>query len=183
MSSEIIALALEAGFEHAAAFAADELVFSPEVRAMCASGRCKRYGKCWSCPPACGPIEALERRARRFSRCVLVQTVARLDGDFDAEGLRAAEEKHKRRFDTLSRQARALTGGDFLPMGAGSCTRCVQCTYPGRPCRYPDKLWPSMEAYGLLVSDACKSAGLEYYHGPGTITYSSCILINEEEQP
>ena len=46
------------------------------------------------------------------------------------------------------------------------------------PCRYPDKLWPSMEAYGLLVSDACRSAGLEYYHGPGTITYSSCILIN-----
>ena len=178
MSSEIIALALEAGFEHAAAFAADELVFSPEVRAMCASGRCRRYGKCWSCPPACGPIEALERRARKFSRCVLVQTVARLDGDFDAEGLRAAEEKHKRRFDTLSRQARAMTGGDFLPMGAGSCTRCVQCTYPGRPCRYPDKLWPSMEAYGLLVSDACRSAGLEYYHGPGTITYSSCILIN-----
>ena len=101
MSSEIIALALEAGFEHAAAFAADELVFSPEVRAMCASGRCRRYGKCWSCPPACGPIEALERRARKFSRCVLVQTVARLDGDFDAEGPAVP----------LSRQALAEHGG------------------------------------------------------------------------
>ncbi|HIS44557.1 MAG TPA: DUF2284 domain-containing protein [Candidatus Scatomorpha merdigallinarum] len=176
-------LAIEIGFECASEFDAGELVFSQEVRAMCASGRCKRYGKCWSCPPACGSIEALERRARKFSRCVLVQTVAALDGDFDAEGIKAAEEAHKRRFDTLSRQARLVTRGEFLPMGAGSCTRCVQCTYPDKPCRHPDKLWPSMEAYGLLVSDACKSAGLEYYHGPGTITYSSCILINEEENP
>ena len=123
-------------------------------------------------------LELLERRARRHSHCVLVQTVARLDGDFDAEGIRAAEALHKRRFDTLARQVKLATGGECMPMGAGSCTRCAKCTYPDRPCRYPDKLWPSMEAYGLLVSDACRSAGLEYYHGPGTIPYSSCILIN-----
>ena len=63
-------------------------------------------------------------------------------------------------------------------MGAGSCTRCAKCTYPDRPCRYPDKLWPSMEACGLLVRDVCVLAGLDYYHGSGTMTYSSCILIN-----
>ena len=41
-------LAIEIGFEYASEFDAGELVFSQEVRAMCASGRCKRYGKCWS---------------------------------------------------------------------------------------------------------------------------------------
>lgn len=171
-------LALEIGFEYSSEFGAGSLVFSHEVRDMCASGRCKRYGKCWSCPPACGSIETLEARARRFALCMLVQTVSPLDGDFDADGLKAAEEKHKRRFDILARQARIITHGEFLPMGAGSCTRCVKCTYPDKPCRHPDKLWPSMEAYGILVSDACKSAGLDYYHGTQTITYSSCILFN-----
>ena len=171
-------LALEIGFECASEFDAGELTFSPEVREMCASGRCRRYGVSWSCPPACGTLEALERRARRHSRCVLVQTVARLDGDFDAEGIKAAEALHKRRFDTLARQVKLATGGECMPMGAGSCTRCAKCTYPDRPCRYPDKLWPSMEACGLLVRDVCVLAGLDYYHGSGTMTYSSCILIN-----
>ena len=177
MSSVIIALALEAGFEHAAAFAADELVFSPEVRAMCASGRCKRYGKCWSCPPGCGSLEECGEKLRGMTRGILVQTVGDVEDSFDLEGMADVEAVHRERFARMYEMLRA-SGGPVLPMGAGSCTRCVQCTYPDKPCRYPDKLWPSMEAYGLLVSDACRSAGLEYYHGPGTITYSSCILIN-----
>jgi len=34
----------------------------------------------------------------------------------------------------------------------------------------------SMEACGILVSEACTLAGLKYYYGPGTLTYSSCVL-------
>jgi hypothetical protein len=34
-----------------------------------------------------------------------------------------------------------------------------------------------MEAYGLLVSDVCQKAGLPYYYGKQTITYTSCILL------
>ena len=30
-----------------------------DVRAMCASGKCRMYGKSWSCPPACGSLEEL----------------------------------------------------------------------------------------------------------------------------
>ena len=37
----------------------------------------------------------------------------------------------------------------------------------------------SMEAYGLLVSNVCRSSGLEYYYGPLTLTYSACILTKE----
>ena len=175
---EILTLAREIGFEGAAEFDPARLEFRADVRAMCADGRCKRYGKCWSCPPACGSVEKLASRALSYARGVLVQTVGALDGDFDAEGIIAAERVHKRRFDTLARQARLVTGGNCLPMGAGSCTRCAKCTYPDKPCRHPELLWPSMEACGLLVADVCKLAGLEYYHGPGTITYSSCIFIN-----
>lgn len=170
-------LAREIGFEHAGTFDAARLEFRSDVREMCADGRCKRYGKCWSCPPACGSVEVLERRARAYARGVLVQTVGTLADDFDAAGLGLAEATHKRRFDTLVRQARLITLGECLPMGAGACTRCVKCTYPARPCRHPDKLWPSMEACGLLVADVCALAGVEYYHGPGTISFTSCILI------
>ena len=35
----------------------------------------------------------------------------------------------------------------------------------------------SMEAAVLMVSEACEAAGLPYYHGLGTISYTSCILL------
>ena len=176
MSERLMELAAEAGFEHVGGFDARGLKFLDEVRDMCASGRCQRYGRSWSCPPAIGPVEALERRARRFERGVLVQTSSGLSDEFDAEGMEAAGKLHKRRFDTLARQAVLIYGGDCLPLGAGSCTLCVQCTYPSRPCRHPDRVFPSMEACGLLVADVCALAGLRYSYGEGTITYSSCIL-------
>ncbi len=79
------------------------------------------------------------------------------------------------RFRTLSRQARILYP-DCLPMAAGSCTICQQCTYPDRPCRFPDRMFPSMEACGLVINDVCRDSGMPYDYGAGTITYTSCIL-------
>jgi predicted metal-binding protein len=66
----------------------------------------------------------------------------------------------------------------FFPMGAGACTRCERCTYPGLPCRFPERTAPSMEACGLLVSRVCKDNGAPYYSGPDTVTFVSCILID-----
>ena len=173
---DILALALDIGFERAGEFDAGRLEFREDVRLMCAADRCGRYNKSWSCPPACGSLAALEAGTRRYGRGVLVQTVGALDGDFDAEGIAAALALHRRRFDALARQARLVTGGDCFPMGAGSCARCVKCTYPSRPCRRPEGLWPSMEACGLLVADVCALAGLEYNAGSGAISYVSCVL-------
>ena len=86
----------------------------------------------------------------------------------------------KKYFDNFVRQMR-LIKGNCLPMGAGACTRCRKCTYPDRPCRHPDRLYPSMEAYGLWVSDVCTRSGLGYNYGPQTITYTSCILYDQEQ--
>jgi predicted metal-binding protein len=173
---KLLTLALELGFDHAALLDASKLRALPEVREMCASGRCRRYGKSWSCPPACGTLEECARRMRSYTGGVLVQTTAQLADEFDIETMTRAQEEHKARFFTLARQTRLLLP-DCLPLTAGSCTLCRSCTCPARPCRFPKKMLSSMEAYGLLVSAVCKDAGLPYYYGPGTLTYSSCILI------
>lgn len=176
--AELLTLALELGFDHAARLDPKTLRALPEVRDMCASGRCTRYGKSWSCPPACGTIEAAQARMRRYSGGVLVQTTAKLADAFDLESMNRAQETHKTRFFDLARQARLLFP-EVLPLTAGSCTLCRRCTYPDRPCRFPKKMLSSMEAYGLLVSEVCRDAGLAYYYGPGTLTYSACILTKE----
>lgn len=176
-TEDYILLASEAGFSHAAALAMDSLEFRPEVRSMCAADLCRSYGRSWSCPPAAGSLEAVSAKASGYSRGIIVQTTGELKDDFDIDAIRCIFAKHVKTFDTLVRQVR-MTAPGCLPMGAGACTRCRSCTYPGRPCRHPDRLWPSMEAYGLLVSDVCLRSGLEYNYGSGTMTYTSCILID-----
>ncbi len=174
--SQLITLAQQIGFTSHAPVNMSALKPSDEVRDMCASGRCGMYNKSWGCPPACGTIASLSSSLLHYHQGLLLQTTEQLEDDFDLDTIRSAEAIHKLRFDTIARQARALDSG-CLPMSAGACTRCKKCTYPNRPCRYPNKLFPSMEAYGLLVGQVCRDSGLAYNHGPRTITYTSCILF------
>ena len=47
---ELITLARDIGFDFTGRFDAGRLEFREDVRAMCAGGRCQRYGRSWSCP-------------------------------------------------------------------------------------------------------------------------------------
>ena len=176
-TQEILQMAQECGFSHVGELNVGALEFMPEVRDMCAAGRCQKYGTSWTCPPACGTLEEAAAHAAKYSRGVLLQTTAELEDDFDVEAMMQAEQDQKRSFlDFVERLRQEYP--DCLPMATGGCTLCPQCTYPDAPCRFPKKAIPSMEAYGLLVSKVCEQSGLPYYYGPKTLTYTSCVLID-----
>lgn len=177
-AEELVQEALELGFDKAGLLDVADLAFLPQVREMCSADRCHQYGKSWSCPPGCGSIEECEARARKYSRGILVETIGQLEDSFDIEGMEAASQKHKEVFDRMASVLKERFG-DVLCMGAGSCTRCTSCTYPDAPCRFPDRVYPSMEACGLLVSDVCKACGLPYINGVNTVTYIGCYLIEK----
>lgn len=176
-TDELVKLAEEAGFTYAAPLAMDALEFRDEVREMCSADRCKSYGRSWSCPPASGSLERAKERASAYHRGIIVQTMGALSDSFDMDGTAAIMEAHRKHFDTLVRQVRFIYP-DCLPMGAGACRLCRSCTYPERPCRHPDRLFTSMEAYGLLVSDVAIRSGLRYNYGENTMCFTSCILID-----
>ena len=176
-TEELTVLAKEAGFTYAAPLAMDSLEFRDEVRSMCAEDRCKSYGRSWSCPPAVGSVERAKERAVAYSRGIIVQTAGTLTDGFDMDGTAAIMQRHRKNFDTFVRQVRMFYP-DCLPMGAGTCRICRSCTYPGRPCRHPDKMVVSMEAYGLLVSDVAIRSGLKYNYGENTMCFTSCVLID-----
>lgn len=73
----------------------------------------------------------------------------------------------------------ALCGetAEILALGAGCCTQCAKCTYPDEPCRFPEKMVSSMEAYGMLVIEICQKNGLTYYYGPDKMAYTGCFLV------
>ncbi len=173
---ELVRLALEEGFTHAGQLNTSALVFMPEVREMCRADRCHAYGKNWHCPPACGSIEEAARRAAGYSFGMLVQTVGRMEDDFDYETIEATSKAHAESFVSMMRRLKKRYQ-DILGMGAGTCARCKPCTYPDAPCRFPDDAYSSMEAYGLWVSKVCELSGIPYNYGPQTIAFTSCYLL------
>lgn len=172
----LIQEALDEGFSQAGELSMDALVFMPEVREMCSADRCHQYNKNWRCPPGCGSIEEAAERAAKYSYGLIVQTIGHMEDDFDYETIKETSEKHNRNFASLVEKLKERYS-DILPMGAGTCSICEECTYPGAPCRFPDKSISSMEAYGLWVSKVCELSGVPYNNGKSTITYTSCYLL------
>ena len=168
----------EAGFETVAPLDPKTLKFLPEVRSMCAADRCQSFDKNWSCPPGCGTIEEWAERCSRFTKGLILQTVGDREDSYDIEAMMEAADTHKARGDAFTKALRDQ-GADFQFLSAGTCTRCKQCTYPDAPCRFPEMLYPSMEACGLFVSQVCKDNGVAYNYGNEKIAYTSCVLFNE----
>ena len=170
-------LVADQGFDCSGSCEASALKVREEVRAMCAADKCQTYDKSWACPPACGDIYEFESRMHQFDTCLVFQTVAQMEDDFDFEVMHEASELHKERTINLAGTIdEAGLSGESMLLSAGTCTLCAECTYPDAPCRFPDKRLVSMEAAGLVVSEVCTKAGIPYNHGPLTITYSSCVL-------
>ena len=177
---EVEQLVASQGFDCTGTCPAAELTVREEVRDMCAAGKCHRYGTSWACPPACGDIRDFERQMHSFDRCVVVQTVAQLEDEFDGETMMEAQELHARRISGLAeRLDEAGLSPDVMVLSAGTCTICDTCAYPADPCRFPDKRLVSMEAAGLLVSEVCAMAGVPYNHGPMTIAFTGCVLFRQ----
>ena len=174
---QAVRLAAEAGFDHWGIFPVGALRFLPEVRAACEENKCRAYGRSWTCPPACGSLAECAARAKEYDWGILLQTTGQMEDDFDVEVMMEAERVQKERFAAF---CEAVGGAeDALPLGAGTCTICAKCTYPEAPCRFPERSHPSMEAFGLQVTDVCQAAEIPYYYGPRTITYSSCALFRQ----
>lgn len=175
--AEVERAVAQAGFDCAGEVDAARLEVRDEVRDMCASGKCHQYGRNWACPPACGDLDAFRQVIGGCSRGIVFQTVGELEDEFDGEAMMDAEALHKKRTEALvDALAEAGASDACLVLSAGTCTRCRPCAYP-EPCRFPDRRLVSMEAAGLLVTDACNAAGIPYNHGKLTIAYTGCVLL------
>jgi predicted metal-binding protein len=169
--------ALDAGFDDAGYLDVSKLEFLQDVRDMCAADKCHSYNRSWSCPPAAPSLDEMRETVKRYSGGILVQTVGHMEDSLDFEEMMASAKRHGENFDRL-REALLPEYPGMYPMGAGGCARCQPCSYPGAPCRFPDKLTYSMEACGLFVSRVCTDNGMKYNHGKDTICYTACFLLD-----
>ena len=79
-------------------------------------------------------------------------------------------------FDKFAKEVRREFPG-ALVLGDGACSNCKECTYTDAPCRFPELQSDNMEAYGMIVSEVCQRNNINYYWGPGTVTFVGCVLV------
>ena len=176
LDEQLIEMAAAFGFEASAPLDVSTIKLKREVRDMCWDNSCGQYARRWSCPPGCGDLEECAERLKTRTRGILVQTIGEIEDSFDVESMAETESAHKRRLLEMSAALRK-TAPNVLVLGAGCCTKCGVCTYPDAPCRFPEEMISSMEAYGILVLEVCKDNHLPYYYGPHRIAYTSCFLL------
>lgn len=169
-----IQIAREIGFTEAGKLDLDTLKVMPLVRETCAEDKCHAYNHNWTCPPTCGTLEECEAKMRSYTRGILLQTTGQLNRSIDTKMYMETEKIHREHLQMFGKHMREVHP-DALILGAGGCRVCKQCAYPDS-CRFPEKAFSSMEAYGLFVTQVCRDNQLKYYYGPKTITYTGCVL-------
>ena len=167
--------ALALGFAEATALDIKTLIPREDIRVMCAADKCGAYGKNWTCPPHCGSLDVCKDHIQRYRHGILVQTVGYMEKAIDTKAYRRTEQTHLAQFHRLADLIKQKYP-DALCLGSGGCRVCGQCAWP-ESCRFPEKAYPSMEGYGLFVTQVCRDNGLAYHHGERTVTYTSCILF------
>ena len=153
------------------------LRFYPQIRQICEGNSCRGYGKTWACPPAVGTLEECTNRVLRYENMLLFSQKFELEDSFDFESMEHGMKTFK---VTVDRFAEAVKEhmDDSLILSNEGCGRCRDCTYPDSPCRFPDKLYPSIEGFGFIVSELAQQAGIKYNNGPNTVTFFGAVLYN-----
>jgi predicted metal-binding protein len=150
-----------------------EITFSPELIKACETNVCGKYKKNWVCPPAVG-YELLREKVLGFSHAFVFTTKAHLEDSFDFEGMINAKNDHNK----ITAEIHERFGNDNPVFGAGGCEICETCAYPD-PCRFPDRVFISLEAAGINVTELSRTGGVHYNNGENTITYFSMVLFNK----
>lgn len=167
---------IELGAYKAAVIDVSEITTDVAFRDMCKANYCGKYGKCYTCPPDVGEIDALIEKLKSYKHALVYQTVSELEDSFDIEGMHEAAVKHA----SLVRAVVGEYGNDALHLGAGGCPLCERCAKAtNEPCRHPNEAIASLEAHGVNVAKLAAVSGMKYINGQDTVTYFGAMLFND----
>lgn len=150
-----------------------KIPFSGDVRKICEGNMCRNYGRSWACPPGVGSFEECREKCLSFSKALVFSAVYELEDAYDFEGMTQGHREFKALCDRL---AEGLPE-PYLLLSNEGCIRCKTCSYPDAPCRFPDKLYPSLEGFGILVTELAALAGIAYNGGANTVSYFGMLCF------
>lgn len=152
----------------------DELPFSERVREICRE-ECPRYGSCWSCPPGVGTVEECREKCLEYREAFVFTTAAEVQDIADLQETLSTRQGHEEVMEQLREIFRSC-GLETAALSGDSCARCPECTYPDAPCRFPDKMLPCIEGYGIVVPLLAERAGIVFDNGGNIVTWFGILL-------
>ncbi len=174
----LVKAALDCGADKAELIEPSRLVSSNTFRSYCEANVCGYYGRCWSCPPDIGEIDVLILELKKYDHILLYQIISQIKDSTDIEGMNAATIKLSDTSQKLQIFLRAFLKTPFLHL-SGSCHLCAECAKTSNePCRFPDKMLPSLSAYGVDVCNTSAGTSLKYMNGENTVTFFGMVLFN-----
>jgi len=118
--------------------------------------------------------------AQSYQKALVYQTVGKLEDSYDFEGMMEAARLHNELSRALAKWFATLPFAKKLHLGAGGCHMCGVCAKrTNEPCRHPELAMPSLETYGINVSELAASSGMKYINGQNTVTYFGALLFCE----
>lgn len=140
----LILQARKEGFERATLIQTREVSLEPWVESKCRTG-CPEYGQRLQCPPRSPDDQEMARMLGAYRRGLLVQ------------GTPPGGQFHDR---LLALERHCFLEGHYkaLAFGAGPCPVCQDCDVT-KPCRFPGKARPALEACGVDVFETVRRAG------------------------
>lgn len=152
-----------------------DIPFSEKVRYICRT-ECSQYGKSWACPPAVGTVEECKARCFSFEEGFLFTTLSEVPDIANLEEMLSFRTGH----EEITRQVRRIfeeEGKEVMVLSTESCAICKKCAYPEEPCRHPDRMFPCVESYGILVTELAEKCGIDFMYGGNVVTWFSLILM------
>ncbi|MFV0528958.1 MAG: DUF2284 domain-containing protein [Lachnospiraceae bacterium] len=168
-----------AGVHEYAFLAASDISFSDDVRTICEGNGCGLYNTSWACPPAVGTVAECKARYQAFADALVMTTVTELEDKYDFEKWIEAGVRHEAVTDAVARIVED-NATSSLVLSTEGCKICNSCTYPDQPCRFPNRMHPATEGYGIMVTELAKRGGIAYNNGTNSITFFSVIFFNRK---
>jgi len=129
------------GIDEALSIYTSKVDLKHSIMMKCKFG-CEHYSKNWSCPPQQMDVETTKHVLMEYKKAILVIGE---EGKMDLKKFREAilDIENKLQLNGFPRSFAIVNG---------PCKLCTECTVlKGKPCRYPDKLRPSVAGIGIDI--------------------------------
>jgi len=150
--------AVAAGATHALVTEPKRIVTAPWVRWKCQFG-CSYHGTSYCCPPYTPTPEQSRQTFDSYNRAILFHLQW-------TKGVQRGREIKNYMNNVVDMERELFLDGFYraYAMIAGYCILCKECTLPqNRPCIFPEKARPSMEACGIDVFQTARNHDLPLY--------------------
>lgn len=177
---DLVEVCIKHGASKAFVIDVDKIPFDENLRTYCEMNQCGNYGNNYACPPHVGKTKELITEAKSYKKALVYQTISKLTDSFDFEGMEEANRIHKEVSNMISDDI--VSDYDrYLDLRAGKCNVCAECSIADNlPCRFPEKMRASLEAYCVDVSALAERCSMNYINGVNTVTYFGAFLLDNE---